>query len=171
MQTITVLEKGQKFEFSFDDMLKYHGVGYPGGVAHAFKVMQRAFPLLDDGNLLERREISLVTAFPGPGGRDAFELVTRCFTDGRVLVDKDLPEAAGELESPHGRYYFRFTYRGKTVVVTIKPGYVRPEFIEMARKHDRTEEEEIILAKMKRDMAKRLLDGKPEDVYRAEIVE
>ena len=151
MEKITVLEKGQKLEFSFEDLLKYHGVGYPGGVAHAFQVMQRAFPLLDDGKLLERREIELVTAFPGPGGRDAFEMVTRCVTDGQIHVDKDLPEAAGILESPHGRYYFRFSYRGKTVVVTIRPGFVRQDFIEMARKPNRTEEEEVILAQMKRE--------------------
>ena len=106
MEKIIVLEKGQKLEFSFEDLLKYHGVGYPGGVAHAFQVMQRAFPQLDDGKLLERREIELVTAFPGPGGLDAFEMVTRCVTGGRIHVDKDLPEAAGILESPHGRYYF-----------------------------------------------------------------
>lgn len=81
MEKIIVLEKGQKLEFSFEDLLKYHGVGYPGGVAHAFQVMQRAFPQLDDGKLLERREIELVTAFPGPGGLDAFEMVTRCVTD------------------------------------------------------------------------------------------
>ena len=53
MEKITVLEKGQKLEFSFEDLLKYHGVGYPGGVAHAFQVMQRAFPQLDDGKLLD----------------------------------------------------------------------------------------------------------------------
>ena len=27
MEKITVLEKGQKLEFSFEDLLKYHGVG------------------------------------------------------------------------------------------------------------------------------------------------
>ena len=58
--------------------------------------------MLNNGKLLERREIELVTAFPGPGGRDAFEMVTRCVTDGRIHVDKDLPEAAGIMESPHG---------------------------------------------------------------------
>ena len=57
--------------------------------------------MLNNGKLLERREIELVTAFPGPGGRDAFEMVTRCVTDGRLHVDKDLPEAAGIMESPH----------------------------------------------------------------------
>lgn len=169
METIKVLEKGKEFSFSFEDMLNYHGVGYPGGVAHAFQVMRRAFPLLDDGKLLERREIELVTAFPGPGGRDAFELVTRCVSDGRIHVDKDMPEAKEVLESPHGRYYFRFSYRGKTVVVTIRPGFVRQDFIDMARKENRTEAEEEILARMKRDMADRLLKAGPEEVYDAVI--
>ena len=171
MKTITVLENGKKFEFSFEDMLKYHGVGYPGGVAHAFQVMQRAFPLLDDGKLLERRKIELVAAFPGPGGRDAFELVTRCVTDGRIHVDKDMPEAAGILESPHGRYYFRFTYKERHVIVTIRPGFVHQDFINMARRENRTEQEEKILAQMKQDMAKRLLDANPEDIYDAVIAE
>ena len=50
------------------------------------------------------------------------------------------------------------------------PGFVRQDFIEMARKPNRTEEEEVILAQMKRDMAKRLLDAKPEEVYDAVIL-
>ena len=170
MDTIDVLEQGSVLSFRFDEMLNYHGPGYPGGVAHGFKVMQRAFPLLDDGRLLERREISIVTAFPGPGGRDAFELVTRCLTDGRYLVDKNLPEAANELESPGGRYYFRLSYRGKSVVITIRPGYVRDEFIQLARKKERTSEEERLLAEMKREMADRLMRARAEDIYDAKIL-
>lgn len=170
MDTIDVLEQGSVLSFRFDEMLNYHGPGYPGGVAHGFKVMQRAFPLLDDGRLLERREISIVTAFPGPGGRDAFELVTRCLTDGRYLVDKNLPEAANELESPGGRYYFRLSYRGKLVVITIRPGYVRDEFIQLARKKERTSEEERLLAEMKREMADRLMRARAEDIYDAKIL-
>lgn len=170
MDTIDVLEQGSVLSFRFDEMLNYHGPGYPGGVAHGFKVMQRAFPLLDDGRLLERREISIVTAFPGPGGRDAFELVTRCLTDGRYWVDKELPEAANELESPGGRYYFRLSYRGKSVVITIRPGYVRDEFIQLARKKERTSEEERLLAEMKREMADRLMGARAEDIYDAKIL-
>ena len=52
MESIEVLEEGKLLSFRFDEMLNYHGPGFPGGVAHGFKVMQRAFPLLDDGNLL-----------------------------------------------------------------------------------------------------------------------
>ena len=95
--------------------------------------------------------------------------MTRCVSDGRIHVDKDMPEAKEVLESPHGRYYFRFSYRGKTVVVTIRPGFVRQDFIDMARKENRTEAEEEILARMKRDMADRLLKAGPEEVYDAVI--
>ena len=170
MKTLEVMEKGTVLSFSYEELLKYHGVGYPGGVAHAFQVMRRAFPLLDDGKLLERREISLVTAFPGLGGRDAFEMVTRCVTDGRLQADKDLPEAANELESPHGRYYFRFAYRGREVVVTIKPGFVKQEFIQLARKEDLTPEEAETLIGMKKEMAARLLAAEPEEIYNAEVL-
>ena len=119
---------------------------------------------------MERRELSVITAFPGPGGRDAFELVTRCLTDGRYLADKTLPEGAVELESPHGRYYFRFNYRGRSVKATIRPGYVRDEFIQLARKKDLTQEEAQLLAEMKREMAGRLMKAKAEDIYQAEVL-
>ena len=115
-------------------------------------------------------EISLVTAFPGLGGRDAFEIVTRCVTDGRLQADKDLPEAANELESPHGRYYFRFAYRGREVVVTIKPGFVKQEFIQLARKENLTPEEAETLIGMKKEMAARLLAAEPEEIYNAEVL-
>jgi len=46
MTHIEVREKGQTIAFSFQDMMKYHGPGSPGGVAQAFKVMERALPAL-----------------------------------------------------------------------------------------------------------------------------
>ncbi len=40
--TIGVVDQGRDIRFSFEDMLKYHGPGSPGGVAHAFRVLERA---------------------------------------------------------------------------------------------------------------------------------
>lgn len=165
--TISYLEGGQTLTVTFDEMLKYHGVGFPGGVAHGLKVMQRAWPLLDNGNLPERREVRCVTAFGGPGGRDAIEFVTRGLTEGRYIVDKEVGQ--GVEESPGGRYYFRFEYRGTAVEVTIRPGHVRPEFIVLARKQGRTAEEEVILAEMKREMGDRLVPLPAEEVYDAKV--
>lgn len=168
MKTITVKDQGREYTFSFEDMLKYHGGALIGGVSHAFKVMERAFPLLDNGNIPERREISLTTAFPGQGGKDAFELVTRCVTENRIFVDKDLEEAKGTPESPAGHYYFRFSYRGKEVVIKIKPGVVKEEFIQLSRKKDRTKEEGERLEVLKNEMSEFLLSKSAEELYDAE---
>ncbi len=42
-----VLDGGREVSFSFAAMLSDHGGGSPGGVAHAFKVLERALPLLN----------------------------------------------------------------------------------------------------------------------------
>jgi hypothetical protein len=33
--TVEVLDEGTRITISFQEMLNYHGSGYPGGVAHA----------------------------------------------------------------------------------------------------------------------------------------
>jgi hypothetical protein len=40
--TIEDVDRGRRIAFSFEDILKYHGPGSPGGVAHAFKVLDTA---------------------------------------------------------------------------------------------------------------------------------
>ena len=109
---IQVREDGKDLAYGFADIMAYHGFGFPGGVAHAVKVMELALPLLDDGTPPERREIHIRTAFRGPGARDAFEMVTRCLTEGRYTVDPSLerPERGETL----ARYVFELSYRGKT---------------------------------------------------------
>ena len=108
---IEVLDRGERIAFSFEDLMRYHGPGSPGGVAHAFKVLERALPLLGPDGLCERREIVVETAFGGPGARDAFELVTRAVTGDRFRVDAALarPERGRTLE----RFVFRLDYRGR----------------------------------------------------------
>ena len=77
--------------------MRYHGPSSPGGAAHAFKVLERALPLLDPDAPCERREIVVETAFGGPGARDVFEMVTRAVTGERFRVDPALarPERGG----------------------------------------------------------------------------
>lgn len=167
-ETITVLENGRPISFTFAELLKYHGFGYPGGVAHAFKVMQRGFPLLDDGNPPERAELSMDTAFPGPGGRDAFEMVTRMVTGGRYNVDLTLA-ADDVIKSPKGSYLFRMKYRGRSVDLTLRPGFIVEEFVKLAKQETRTAAVEERLAWLKNDMAQRLLSHMAEDLYDAVV--
>lgn len=161
--TIDVVDHGEALSFSFTDMMKYHGPDAPGGVAHAFKVMERVLPLLDDHGPPERRDITIHTAFGGPGARDAFELVTRAVTEDRYDVDPVLerPERGRTLE----RYVFSLGYRGRTVTVQIRQGLVVDEFVVLAQKDDRTPEEERRLTVLKQEMADRLMARPASEVY------
>ena len=158
-----VRENGQDLAYSFEDLMHFHGFGFPGGVAHAFKVMQRARPLLADGAPPERREIEIRTAFRGLGARDAFEMVTRSLSEQRYSVDAALerPERGETLM----RYVFVLSYRGNTVRLQIRDGLVRDEFIALGRKENRSDAENTRLGYLKQEMAERLLATPAMEAY------
>ena len=165
--TIEVVDRGRRIAFSFEDILDYHGPGSPGGAAHAFKVLERALPLLDPDDPCERREIEVETAFGGPGARDAFELVTRAVSGDRFRVDPALalPERGRERE----RFVFRLSYRERRATLVLRPGFVTDEFIDLARTEQRSAEQERELDALKLAMAARVLARPAPEVYDAEL--
>src|SRR4051794_41817304 len=105
--------------------MRYHGPGSPGGVAHAYKVLERALPLLGDPP--ERREVTVATAFGGPGARDGFELVLRAVTEGRYRVDPELtrPDRGWTRE----RFVFRLACGGRAGALGGREGFVTEEVL------------------------------------------
>lgn len=166
--SILVHENGRPITFTLADLNKFHGFGFPGGVGHAFRVMQRALPVLSPNAPVERREISIRTPFKGPGARDAFEMVTRAVTDGRYTIDDGL--LAIERGEILKGYVFVLSYRGIELKLTIRDGIVREEFILLGRKKDRNPAENERLEALKIDMADRLLARSVEDCYDVEAI-
>jgi len=160
---IVVLEDRRVISFSFQDMLDYHGGGSPGGVAHAFKVLERALPVLGAGGLVQRRRLLIETAFGGPGARDAFELVTRAVTEQRFILDASL--ARPEHGRARERFVFRLACADRTVTLTLREGFVTDEFIDLTRQESRSPEQERELTTMKADMAARVMSAAGPAVY------
>ncbi|MEA2199218.1 MAG: hypothetical protein QOJ25_3269 [Solirubrobacteraceae bacterium] len=160
---IVVRDQGQTLEFSFADMMRYHGPGSPGGVAHAYKVLERALPLLDPDGIPERREIVVRTPFGGPGARDAFELVTRAVTEDRYIIDPALERA--ERGRALARFVFGLRYRDREVTLTAREGYVTDELIDLARIPDRTPAQESRFAAVKLEIADLVMSAAAPDVY------
>ena len=161
--TLDVLDHGMPLSFSFDDLMKYHGPGSPGGVAQAFKILEQALPLLDPDGPCERHEIEVRTAFGGPGARDGFELVTRAVTEERYVVDQSLgrPERGRTME----RFVFELTYRERSATLIVREGIVPDEFIDLARTKGKSEEQEARFAQLKVEMVERLLALPADEVY------
>ncbi len=168
-RSIDVVDQGRAIGFTFDDMMRYHGPSFPGGVAHAFKVMERTFPLLAADGRPERREVTVHTAFRGPGARDAFELVTRAVTEGRYHVEPALERT--DRGTTLERYVFRLRCRDRTVTVQLREGFVVDEFIVLARQVTRTAAEERRLAVLKQEMADRLMARPAAEVYDVEAAD
>ena len=161
--TIRVRERGRIIAFSFDDMMRYHGGGSPAGVATAFKVLQRAFAVLSPLEPPQRRSVVVRTAFRGPGARDGVEAVTRAVTDGRYTVDLALsrPDLGRLRES----FVFDVGVGEKSVTLVLRDGFVTEEFIDMAQKDNRTEQEESRLDELKAELAQTIMAAHAGDVY------
>lgn len=160
---LVVVDQGRTLAFTFEDLLRYHGPGSPGGVAHAFKVLERTLPLVAADGPPQRREVAVRTAFGGPGARDAFELVLRAVTGERYAIDPALarPERGPSLE----RFVFRVAHRERVATVVVREGFVTDELIALARQESLTPAEEEHLRVLKLDMAERVMAAPAADVY------
>jgi hypothetical protein len=167
MTHIEVCDGGQTIGFSFEDMMKYHGPGSPGGVAQAYKVMERGFPALAPDGPPIRREITIRTSFGGPGARDGFEAVTRAFTGDRYTVDPAL--ARPELGRERERFVFELTHGERTVTLVVRDGIIDPEFIDLVRTEGRSDEQKARLEVLKAELAQRTMATAAADAY--DIVE
>ena len=166
MPTLEILDQGSPISISFDDLLKYHGRSSIAGVAHAFKAMERAFPLLSPGQPPDRHQITVESGFGGDGAKDAFEMVTRAVTGDRFGLT-EVPAGVSAPEAPGGHFFFRLGYRGTVVEVTLRDGYVPDDFLEVACKEAPTPADEERAKLLKEQMAERILGLPAEDVYDA----
>ena len=158
--TISVNDQGSHLEFSFDDLMRYHGPGSPGGVAHAYKVMERSFPLLAP---VERSQITIHTAFGGPGARDGFELVSRAVTGGRYVLDPSLSRP--DLGATREKFVFVVGQADVQVTCALREGFVKEEFVRLLATEPRNQTQAARLEVLKREMAERLMAHSAHLVY------
>lgn len=162
-ESLTVTEGGRIITFTFADMMRFHGLHSPGGVAMAFKVMQRAFAELSPTSPPARRDILVRTAFRGPGARDGFEAVTRAVSDGRYTVDRCLLRA--DLGRLREDFVFEVGLAGAAVTMVLREGYVDDEFLDLARTDTRSEAQEHRLDELKTRLAQLVMSTPADDVY------
>jgi hypothetical protein len=160
---VRVQERGRIIEFSFDELMRYHGGGSPAGVATAFKVLQRAFAVLSPDAPPPRRSVKVRTAFRGPGARDGIEAVTRAVSDGRFTVDPSL--ARPDLGRLRESFVFEVSVGERSVTLVLREGFVTEEFIDLAQKDSRTDDEEAHLDQLKAELAQRIMAADADTVF------
>ncbi len=131
---IVVREVHSDLSIPFHACILYHGYDSIGGLSLGFRLLQWGLEYLSDGSEVPSRDdITFKTAFPGPGVRDAIEMVTRAVSRHRyeILDANTVPWQAPE--GVYGKMYFEIGLKDKVVKVALKPGVLSQEFIEMGR--------------------------------------
>ncbi|MEM9223151.1 MAG: hypothetical protein AAGB11_12210 [Pseudomonadota bacterium] len=147
MNVLKIKESDRILSFTFDDLVNFHGTRSICGLTVGYKVLERAFGALGaDVTPLARPDISVSTAFPGPGARDAFECVTRAVSRERYNIVKDVRPSENVAEAAFGAYWFRVTYGFYSIDLGVKPDVIRPDFLALRRKEKAGEVEEAELA-------------------------
>ena len=129
---LTVCDADQPLVFTPEDVFRYHGYDAVGGAVLGFRLLQRAIQELSLGAIPERRDFSLFTAFPGLGARDCFELITRMVSDQRLTLDTSFTHTAAQA-GLYGSFYFRFSYRGRSIALAPALGQPDEHFLACGR--------------------------------------
>lgn len=129
--SITILDEAGEIEITYEDMCRYHGRDFFGGVALAFKVLELAFGKLLKNTPPERNNIRIVLGFNPPGVVDALEYATRAVTRQRLILHPNPPKGP---ESVFGKYYFEVHNQGNAIALWLKEDLLPEDFTMLARK-------------------------------------
>lgn len=127
-QSIKIYDDGVLLDIPFEACVLFHGRDSIGGLSLGFRLLEWAIRELNGEKVPERKEISFRTAFPGPGLRDAVEMVTRAVTRNAYEVLQDAPLNAPE--GVYGKMYFELRIGSKYIKFQLKPGVMPKDFIQ-----------------------------------------
>lgn len=165
---ITVIDSGYASKFHIKDCFNFHGYDAVGGVVLGFRLLQAVQNRLNGGRALDRRAVSLFTAFPGQGARDVFELLTRMCSEQRFELDTAFNHPLAT-KGVTGAFYFRFSYAGKSIELSPVEGCPDQNFITTGKASKDPNASVQLLAQwtqLKYDLANQLLKQTSDQLIR-----
>lgn len=159
-------EGDDRLRLSLSGAIQYHGLSSIGGLVLGFRIIQRAVEL-SAGNLpVQRKGISIYTAFPGHGAQDAFEYVCRAIKDKRYCCDNTLHHPAAQSGS-RGAFLFTIRLNEQSLTLTPAEGYPPSSYFAADRTSRDSIEAAINWRSEKISFANTLLKLPPEQCIRA----
>lgn len=129
---ICLYEGSDLITLNLKGAIQYHGLSSIGGLVLGFRLLQRALEICTEKTLVQRDDISIYTAFPGPGAKDAFEYICRAGRDQRYCCDVNLHHPVAQ-PGLHGQFYFQIRIQGQVVNLAPIDGQPPASFFAAAR--------------------------------------
>jgi hypothetical protein len=170
-RAIRIMDDDDLIQVEFADVERYHGQHSIAGAALGYQVLRAALAALHPDDLPRRGEVAIVTGHPGPGFRDAFELVTRAVT--RQLYDVDVTRPDGR-HNPFGAhaYSWSITSGDRAADLVLREGLIPHRFFELWNMVGRgvaTPEDWAELVRVKRGVADAVLELPPDALFRTTL--
>jgi hypothetical protein len=163
------------YQIGYEDAVKYHGRRYIAGVAVGFQCLNLAFAELSKDKPVERSKVRFFSGMRGLGVKDAVEMVARCVSGGRYIVDTGVVEGDSAPGTPgEGRFYFEVFYGTRMVRLRLKHGLVPDEFAPLCLKDEAkaiAQEELRRLQEIKENVAAYVIGHDPREIFDYEVLE
>ncbi len=168
LPTISVMGEEEPIQIGFDALAAYHGQSALAMLAITFQCLRATTAILSPQAPARRAAISVVSGHPGPGVRDAFELVTRAVTRGAYIVDPTLPDAR---LNPYTEisYSFAISLEGRTAHAALKEGVLPGRFFELLAIKDKSQAVRTEFSKLKRTIAADVLVVEPQTLFELSV--
>ncbi len=129
-------------------------------------MLHAAWQVLSPDKPVKRECVDIQSAFPGPGARDAFEMVTRAVSREKYTIATDVTPGPMIAEAAKGAYWFKVTMDGGSVELGLKPDVVPRDFLKLRRlllSDDASDEEAKTFRSIQHGFSKSLLGMEPLD--------
>ncbi len=129
--TLDIADHGRVEHLTYKGLLSFHQGEAIWGASVGFRAMQAAGLALSHEKLWDRNALSIVSAHPGPGVRDAIEFITRCVSRNRFrLLDPQQPLQCNQ----NMQFRWWATQNDNTVDVQLRKGFVPSHFFELVER-------------------------------------
>ncbi len=164
-RTLDILDDGRLERLDYDGLLRFHKGGAIWGASVAFRALQRAEQCLSEPMTWDRRLLTVTSAHPGPGVRDAIEYVTRCVSRGRYHLTQ--PALDGQCHKDM-QFVWWIDDGMRTVSVALRDDFVPSDFLALVDRIETPMEQssdQERLGHLKAELTKQLWSESLDDLF------
>jgi hypothetical protein len=130
--TVAITIDGKLTTFDYDDLKSFHKGDSWFGCTVGFRAMQVAARELSQPTLWSRDGLSIISGHPGPGVKDAIELVTATISSGNFQLHESVDhDGCSSSCNSSMRFEWWVTMNDETVHVKLHNGIVPESFLKL----------------------------------------
>jgi hypothetical protein len=173
---ISIIDNGKVVSISFNEVLKYHTGNAWFGLSIAFRALELAANTFKKANLIwNRDQLTIVSAHPGPGVKDAIEYITHCISNHKFSLTAECTDSNSC--NSNMRFAWWVSNDTHTAFISLRQNFIPDLFNELLDRLGTTNEQgddQQDFSRLKQDLANKilqqpLLDNFHCDFYRGTI--